>query len=70
MRRISLFTYHVAVLLSAVCADLSRSHDLAVQPSPPHSFQSHSASGNPARDAPMILVPTGEFAMGDDLRTG
>lgn len=66
MRLISLFNGTLAFLLWTLCAGVSHSNDLSTRPSPHDSFQPHSAPDRQARDAAMILIPAGEFAMGDD----
>ena len=66
MRITSLPLYILALLLLILSAGVSHSNDFLVRPAPPGSAAPHSASASPARDALMVLIPGGEFAMGDD----
>lgn len=66
MRINSLLPCTLASLLLVVCAGVTYSKDLAVTTSPAASPEPHPASGSHIQDTPMILIPAGEFAMGDD----
>ncbi len=66
MRINSLLPCLLASLLLVVCAGVTYSKDLAVPTSPAASAEPPPAAGSHARDTPMILIPAGEFAMGDD----